>query len=128
VRLGFLPSTTPDRPGEGTGDYRAQETEMSRLIQAWVALSLSAFAVVPAHAQVTIDVSKITCEQYILFTVADPKDIAMWLSGYYNGKRNNTVIDTQEFREAGKKVMDYCQLNLKTTVMDAVEKVLGVKR
>ena len=101
---------------------------MSRLIQAWVALSLSAVAVLPAHAQVTIDVSKITCEQYILFTVADPKDIAMWLSGYYNGKRNNTVIDTQEFREAGKKVMDYCQLNLKTTVMDAVEKVLGVKR
>jgi hypothetical protein len=24
--------------------------------------------------------------------------------------------------------MDYCQINLKTTVMDAAEKVLGVKR
>ncbi len=52
----------------------------------------------------------------------------MWLSGYYNGKRNNTVLDTQEFREHGRKVMDYCQLNLKSTVMDAVEQVLGVKR
>ena len=31
-------------------------------------------------------------------------------------------------REASKKVMDYCQINLKTTVMDAAEKVLGVKR
>ena len=29
---------------------------------------------------------------------------------------------------ASKKVMDYCQINLKTTVMDAAEKVLGVKR
>jgi hypothetical protein len=37
------------------------------------------------------------------------------------------VIDTQQFREAGKKVMDYCQFNLKTTVMDAAEKVLDVK-
>jgi acid stress chaperone HdeB len=101
---------------------------MSRLSQAWLALSLSALAVLPAHGQVTVDVSKITCEQFILFTVADPHDIAMWLSGYYNGKRNNTVIDTQQFREAGKKVMDYCELNLKSTVMDAVEKVLGVKR
>ena len=101
---------------------------MSRLGQAWLALSLSAVAVLPAHAQVTVDVSKITCEQYILFTVADPHDIAVWLSGYYNGKRNNTVLDTQEFRDHGKKVMDYCQLNLKSTVMDAVEKVLGVKR
>jgi len=101
---------------------------MSRLGQAWLTLSLSVVAVLPARAQVTIDVSKITCEQYILFTVADPKDIAMWLSGYYNSKRNNTVLDTQEFRDHGKKVMDYCQLNLKSTVMDAVEKVLGVKR
>jgi hypothetical protein len=45
---------------------------MSRLGQTWFALPLSAVAVVPAHAQVTIDVSKITCEQYILYTVADP--------------------------------------------------------
>jgi acid stress chaperone HdeB len=101
---------------------------MSRLGQVWLALSLSVVAVLPAHAQVTIDVSKITCEQYILFTVADPHDIAVWLSGYYNGKRNNTTLDTQEFREHGKKVMEYCQLNLKSTVMDAAEKVLGDKR
>jgi acid stress chaperone HdeB len=101
---------------------------MSRLSQPWLVLSLSAVAVVPAHAQVTVDVSKITCEQYILYTVADPHDIAMWLSGYYNGKRNNTVLDTQQVREHGKKVMDYCELNLKSTVMDAVEKVLGAAR
>jgi hypothetical protein len=52
----------------------------------------------------------------------------MWLSGYYSAKRNNTTFDVQEFRESSKKVMDYCQVNLKTTVMDAAEKVLGVKR
>jgi acid stress chaperone HdeB len=106
----------------------AKETGMSRLGRAWLALSLSAVAVLPARAQVTVDMSKITCEQYILFTMGDPKDIAMWLSGYYNAKRSNTVIDVQEFREAGKKVMDFCQLNLKTTVMDAAEKALGLKR
>ena len=31
-------------------------------------------------------------------------------------------------RQPPIKVMDYCQINLKTTVMDAAEKVLGVKR
>jgi acid stress chaperone HdeB len=101
---------------------------MSRLGRTCWALSFMALAAAPAHAQVTVDMSKITCEQYILFTMGDPKDIAMWLSGYYNAKRNNTVLDVQEFRDAGKKVMDYCQLNLKTTVMDAAEKVLGLKR
>ena len=72
--------------------------------------------------------TKITCEQYILFAMGDPKDIAMWMTGYYSAKRNNTAFDLQEFREASKKVMDYCHANLKTTVMDAAEKVLGVKR
>jgi acid stress chaperone HdeB len=102
---------------------------MNRFGRVWLMLPLVAFTILPAHAQVTIDVSKITCEQYVLFTVADPHDIAMWLSGYYNGKRNNTVLDTQEFRERARKVMEYCQLNLKTTVMEAVEKVImGVSK
>jgi acid stress chaperone HdeB len=81
---------------------------MSRLGQAWLALSFSAAAVLPAHAQVTVEMTKITCEQYILFAMGDPKDIAMWMTGYYSAKRNNTTFDLQEFREASKKVMDYC--------------------
>jgi acid stress chaperone HdeB len=60
--------------------------------------------------------------------VADPHDIAMWLSGYFNGKKDNTVLDTQQFREHAKQVMDYCQLNLKTPVIEAAEKVLGLRK
>jgi acid stress chaperone HdeB len=101
---------------------------MSRSGKSWLVFSFITSAASLAHAQVTIDVSKITCEQYILYTVADPHDIAVWLNGYYNGKRNNTVLDTQEFREHAKKVMDYCEFNLKSTLMEAAEKVLGVKR
>ena len=49
---------------------------MNRFDRIWLMLPLVAFAVLPARAQVTIDVSKITCQQYVLFTVADPCDIA----------------------------------------------------
>ena len=52
----------------------------------------------------------------------------MWLSGYFNSKNNNTVLDTQQFREHARQVMDYCQLNLKTPVMEAAEKVLGLSK
>ena len=97
---------------------------MGRLGQSWLALSFIAAS--PAGAQVTIDVSKITCEQYIRYTVANPHDIAVWLSGYYNGKRNNTVINTQELREYALRVLDYCDVNKKSTVMDAVERVMGI--
>jgi acid stress chaperone HdeB len=101
---------------------------MNKISRVWLTLPLMAFAILPARAQVTVDVAKITCEQYVLFTVADPHDIAMWLYGYYNGKKSNTVLDTQQFRLHAKQVMDYCQLNLKTTVMEAAEKVLGLSK
>jgi acid stress chaperone HdeB len=101
---------------------------MNGFCRVWLTLPLMAFAVLPARAQVTVDVAKITCEQYVLFTVADPRDIAMWLSGYFNAKKNNTLLDTQQFREHAKQVMDYCQLNLKTPVMEAAEKVLGIRK
>ena len=103
--------------------------KLSRVgLRVWLTLPLMAFAILPARAQVTVDVAKITCEQYVLFTVADPRDIAMWLSGYFNSKVNNTVLDTQQFRDHARQVMDYCQLNLKTPVMQAAEKVLGLAK
>ena len=46
-----------------------------------------------ALAQVTIDVSKITCDQYVLDQVTDFRTITAWLDGFYSGRRNNTVID-----------------------------------
>jgi acid stress chaperone HdeB len=33
-------------------------------------------------AQVSLDVSKITCDQFSRYTITDPKNIALWLSGY----------------------------------------------
>ena len=55
----------------------------------------------PAQAQTTIDISKITCEQWLAFKVADPDHIALWLSGYFNGRRDNTVVEVQSFKKRG---------------------------
>jgi acid stress chaperone HdeB len=82
----------------------------------------------PIQAQVTIDVSKITCEQYILFKVTDPQKIAIWLSGYYHGKREAAVVDTQTFAEFADKTKDYCRANLKVSVMQAVETLIAGKK
>jgi len=99
---------------------------MSKLALAGLVLSLS---VVPAaRAQVTVDISKITCEQYILWKITDPDRIVFWLSGYYNGKRDNTVIDTRSFEEDVNKVREYCRANFKATVMQAVEKLFTAAR
>jgi acid stress chaperone HdeB len=78
-----------------------------------------------ARAQVTLDVSKITCEQFVGYKITNPQNIALWLSGYYNGKRGNTVIDTQALTDNAAKLRSYCILNGQTPVMTAVETLLG---
>lgn len=78
----------------------------------------------PAYAQTTIDVSKISCEQFILFKVMDPQKIAIWLSGYYHGKRETTVVDTQTFAEFSDKTKDYCRANLTVPLMQGVDTLI----
>ena len=81
-----------------------------------------------AQAQVALDVSKITCEQFVLWKVTDPEKIVIWLSGYYNGKRGNTVIDPRGLEENSGKLRDYCRNNFKVTVMQAVETLLAASK
>jgi acid stress chaperone HdeB len=84
----------------------------------------SSFASWAARAQETIDVSKITCDQYLGNRVADPDKIAMWLSGYYNTKRDNTIVEVQEFEQNVTKLEEYCRHHRQTRVMQGVEESL----
>ena len=78
-----------------------------------------------AQAQTTVDVAKITCDQFIRLSVASPDTIAIWLSGYYHGKQNQTTIDVEGFKANADKVKTYCLYNgTGSTLMQAVEKVL----
>jgi hypothetical protein len=79
------------------------------------------------QAQVTIDASKITCDQFVHSKVGPIRTIAAWLSGFYSGKRNDPVIDLQNFEENLSKLEKFCneEKNFKLPVMQAVEKVIG---
>ena len=87
-----------------------------------------AFALEPepvAQAEVTLDVSKLTCEQFLGYKLTTSEKIVTWLSGYHNGKRGNTSLDTHGLIDNAKKLRNYCIRNGQTLVMDAVETVLG---
>ena len=83
---------------------------------------------VTAPAQVTVDVAKISCKQFLLDAVAPTKSVAMWLSGYYHGKHSNTVVDVGALQREADKVEDYCRLNLDMPLMNAVEAALGISK
>ena len=75
----------------------------------------------PAHAQVTLDVTKITCEQFAAYKITNPDFIAVWISGYFHGTRGEMVLDTQQLVANAKKLENYCLKNPEVLVMKAVE-------
>jgi hypothetical protein len=78
------------------------------------------------QAQVTIDVSKITCEQLVMEQLEWTQgEVVFWLNGYYNGERHNTNVEPQAIKKHEEKVNSYCYQHRDTTVMDAVKNVLG---
>ena len=80
-----------------------------------------------AFAQVSVDASKITCKQFALHDVARPRLIAIWLSGYYAGRRELPTIDIQALEKNMKELELFCKKvdNLEVPLMEVVEKVLG---
>jgi acid stress chaperone HdeB len=94
---------------------------------AWSGLIVSGVLVGSiAHAQTTIDVAKISCQQFVLMQVVDPDYLAIWLSGYYNGKRDNTKIDIQQLKANAAKIKQFCLYTKEPiSLMEAVEKQLS---
>jgi acid stress chaperone HdeB len=91
----------------------------------FVSSLLGGLLVSEAQAQVTIDVSKITCDQFMQHKVTNPRYIAIWLSGFYSGKRNDLVVDVQKLESNASEVLAYCILNRDMLLTQAVETKLG---
>ena len=98
---------------------------MRYLTRIMTGLVLTLGVISDARAQVTIDVAKITCKQFRSYEITNPRNIAIWLSGYYNGKKGNTIISVDVFKASVDKVSDYCITNPTVTLMQAVDTVLS---
>jgi hypothetical protein len=86
--------------------------------------ALALGASLPARAQVTLDVSKITCWQFVTYKVTNPQFIAIWVSGYFHGKENDTTIDPPGVVANATRMQEYCTKNPDVPFMQAVETVL----
>jgi len=92
------------------------ETLLSGLILALILCS-------SAEAQVTIDASKITCEQFVHSKVTNPRTFAAWLSGFYSGKRDKTLLNPEAFEADLSRLEAFCynEKNFSIPVMQAIE-------
>jgi|ERR1700741_311918 acid stress chaperone HdeB len=77
-----------------------------------------------AHAQVTVDISKITCEQFNVLPKAD--SVAIWLSGYYHGGKREAVIDVSKFEDNVRNLRAACRQadNFTRPIMQLIESTM----
>jgi acid stress chaperone HdeB len=89
--------------------------------------SVATSMILAAHAQVTVDITKITCRQFLIGNIVPTKYMAIWFSGYYNGKRGAAMIEMSAVEPNADKMQLYCGLHQDEMLMKAIEDVFGVK-
>src|SRR5947209_2814538 len=82
-----------------------------------------------AQAQVTIDATKITCDQFVHSKIGSPRTVAAWLSGFYHGKHDTQTIDPQQFEKNLSKLQHFCyqEKHFNLPVMQVIEQIFGAK-
>jgi acid stress chaperone HdeB len=94
---------------------------MKRSIVA-TALVLTFASIVPAKAQVVLDLSLITCKQLL---ASDPERQALigsWMSGYFSASKNLNILDFRYVERNRRVVGNYCKTHNSDTVMNAMQK------
>jgi|SRR5262245_2979177 hypothetical protein len=90
-----------------------------------IALLLALYGNSPVQAQVTVDVAKITCRQYLTGKIATPRSVANWLSGYFHGERGDTTLDHGAMAADVGKLDAFCRKNHDTPLLEAARKLFG---
>ncbi len=94
----------------------------SRFIVA--SMLLMASSALPTEAQVIVDMSLITCQQYFESPPEQQKLIVWWMRGYFSAAKNLSVIDFRYVDYNTKIVTAYCKekQNRSETLMSAIQK------
>src|SRR6478752_8387102 len=124
-QLAFDLSPLADQAARGVspGTVESIVKRLLLVVSAIVLLTASSMAL----AQVTVDVSKITCDELVKYEIADPKLIAILISGYYHGIHHNPIVDKHQTLQNIDKLEEYCFKHPNDLVMKEVDEILGAQ-
>lgn len=77
-----------------------------------------------ARAQVILDMSLITCRNYLDYDGERQNMVAAWMSGYFNASINQPLVSYDRFQYNKKVVTDYCRQHLNETLMSAIRQTV----
>src|SRR5215470_4869771 len=78
-------------------------------------------AVMPASAQINLDMNKITCGDWLGYDPTAQQFVRFWLSGYYNAAQNSNVLDMNRLQRNSANVVAYCKKHKTQSLPTAIK-------
>jgi acid stress chaperone HdeB len=89
-------------------------------------LAAAGLILASAPAQATkIDLSTLTCKQFVESSKDEIGTVLTWLYGWYKGDEDEAIIDTEVFVANAKQFGTYCAANPTISIVNAAEEILG---
>ena len=85
---------------------------------------IGCLALAPASAE-KIDLSTMTCKQFMASNKNEMGLILTWLDAYYKGEDDPPVLDTDKFAENAGKLGAYCATNPTIGLITATDHLFG---
>jgi hypothetical protein len=72
-----------------------------------------------SHAQATLDMTQVTCANYLAMSPDQARIFSAWMSGWYNQKFGYTTVGIDDFGRNVASVRQWCAGNQQSTIMAA---------
>jgi acid stress chaperone HdeB len=84
-------------------------------------------AVVPARAE-QLDLSTITCKEFVNSSKENIGLILMWMEGFYTEQNAKPIIDFDKMQSDSRKLGEYCGKNPTHSLITAAEEVVDTTK
>ena len=93
---------------------------MKRTIAALVIFGLTA-----ANNATSIDLSRMTCDEFLASNKDETRIILAWLDGYYKDEQDPPVIDFDTLTASFQKLNEYCAAKPAAPLITAADELFG---
>jgi hypothetical protein len=76
------------------------------------------------HAQYMVNMSLVTCAQYLAMPPDQSRIFAAWMSGWFNQKHGYTYVNLQAYARNVDNVKAWCGTNPKDLVMTGLQRAM----
>jgi hypothetical protein len=73
------------------------------------------------HAQVAIDMGRVTCADYLAMPPETSTDFSAWMSGWFSQKSGSVSVDLDAYRHNVDSVKAWCAQNKASSVMGGLQ-------